>query len=212
MTALAAARILNGEGGTSASPAWLVIGDGRIVATGTGPRPQDAVDLGDALLAPGFVDIQVNGAGAGRLRDARRSTRSSRRSTHSSPAAAPRACRRSAARRSTRTPTMLDRLAAVRAARPDAVLGVHLEGPFLGGAPGAHPPELRPARRPRLARPRCATASATSSGSSRSRPKPIPDLAATAALARPRRRRRARPQHGRSTTARAPRPTRARAS
>jgi N-acetylglucosamine-6-phosphate deacetylase len=37
---------------------------------------------------------------------------------------------------------MLDRLEAVRAARPDAVLGVHLEGPFLGGAPGAHPTEL----------------------------------------------------------------------
>jgi N-acetylglucosamine-6-phosphate deacetylase len=37
---------------------------------------------------------------------------------------------------------MLDRLAAVRAARTHAVLGVHLEGPFLGGAPGAHPPEF----------------------------------------------------------------------
>jgi len=37
---------------------------------------------------------------------------------------------------------MLERLAAVRAARPDAVLGVHLEGPFLGGAPGAHPVDL----------------------------------------------------------------------
>jgi len=29
VTALVAARILNGEGGTSASPAWLVVGDGR---------------------------------------------------------------------------------------------------------------------------------------------------------------------------------------
>ena len=37
---------------------------------------------------------------------------------------------------------MLERAARVRAARPDAVLGVHLEGPFLGGAPGAHPPEV----------------------------------------------------------------------
>ncbi|HEY5170786.1 MAG TPA: amidohydrolase family protein, partial [Acidimicrobiia bacterium] len=41
---------------------------------------------------------------------------------------------------------ILDRAARVRAARPDVVLGVHLEGPFLGGAPGAHPPAvLRPA-------------------------------------------------------------------
>jgi len=41
---------------------------------------------------------------------------------------------------------MLERAAAVRSARPEVVLGVHLEGPFLGGAPGAHPPDvLRPA-------------------------------------------------------------------
>ena len=41
------------------------IGDGRIVATGVGRRRRaGAIDLGDALLAPGFVDLQVNGAGA----------------------------------------------------------------------------------------------------------------------------------------------------
>jgi len=45
---------------------------------------------------------------------------------------------------------MLERLAAVRAARPDAVLGVHLEGPFLGGAPGAHPVDPRATGRSRL--------------------------------------------------------------
>ena len=36
---------------------------------------------------------------------------------------------------------MLDRLAAVCERTPIAI-GVHLEGPFLGGAPGAHPTEL----------------------------------------------------------------------
>src|SRR5262249_22629119 len=41
---------------------------------------------------------------------------------------------------------MLHTAAAVRAQRPGAVVGVHLEGPFLGGAPGAHPVDvLRPA-------------------------------------------------------------------
>jgi N-acetylglucosamine-6-phosphate deacetylase len=37
---------------------------------------------------------------------------------------------------------MLERCAAARDARADVVLGVHLEGPFLGGAPGAHPFDL----------------------------------------------------------------------
>ena len=119
--------------------------DGRIVATGAGPAPAGAIDLGDALLAPGFVDIQVNGTGA--VDFAERSGRRDRRtrSTRSSPAAPPACCRRSAARPSTRTPRCSNGAAAVRAARPEPVLGVHLEGPFLGGAPGAHPAEvLRP--------------------------------------------------------------------
>src|SRR5438477_608488 len=35
-----------------------------------------------------------------------------------------------------------ERVAAARRSRPDVVLGVHLAGPFLGGAPGAHPVDL----------------------------------------------------------------------
>ena len=141
MTALAAARILNGEGGTSATPAWIVVGDGRIVATGSGPPPSDATDLGDAVLAPGFVDIQVNGSGAVDFASA--SADEMIETVDAFVSGGCTAC----------LPTicsapldayagMLDRLAVVRAARPESVLGVHLEGPFLGGAPGAHPPEL----------------------------------------------------------------------
>src|SRR5262249_19637186 len=62
-TVLSAARLLNGEGGMSASPAWIAFAGGRIVATGAG-TPDDAIDLGDALLAPGYLDLQVNGFGA----------------------------------------------------------------------------------------------------------------------------------------------------
>jgi N-acetylglucosamine-6-phosphate deacetylase len=135
---LGCARILNGEGGQSAAPAWVTIADGRIVATGSGAAPPGAVDLGDALLAPGFVDLQVNGTGAVDF------------------ASAPveeivHAVDRLVARGTTGLliticsapldtyDVMLERAARARAARPDAVLGVHLEGPFLGGAPGAHP-------------------------------------------------------------------------
>jgi N-acetylglucosamine-6-phosphate deacetylase len=134
-------RVLSGEGGASATPAWVAVEHGRIVATGAGAPPGDAVDLGDAFLAPGFVDIQVNGAGsvdfAVETAEAitaavdeliARGTTGLLLTLCSAPLDA--------------YDEMLERAAAVRAARPAVVLGVHLEGPFLGGAPGAHPREL----------------------------------------------------------------------
>ena len=141
MTALVAARILNGEGGTSASPAWIVTGDGRIVATGSGAAPDGAVDLGDALLAPGYVDIQVNGSGSVDFATASVDEMIATIDAFVNDgctACLPTICSAPL----DRYPAMLDRLAEMRAARPESVLGVHLEGPFLGGAPGAHPPEF----------------------------------------------------------------------
>ncbi|MDQ1385258.1 MAG: N-acetylglucosamine-6-phosphate deacetylase, partial [Actinomycetota bacterium] len=142
---LACARVLNGESGQSPTPAWLTIADGRIVASGSGDPPPGAVDLGDALLTPGFVDLQVNGTGAVDFASAAveeivtavdalvaGGTTGMLLTICSAPLDA--------------YDVMLERARRVRAARPDAVIGVHLEGPFLGGAPGAHPPEvLRPA-------------------------------------------------------------------
>ena len=138
---LTCARIVNGEGGQSASPAWVTIADGRIVATGGGVPPTGALDLGDALLAPGFIDLQVNGTGAVDFASASveqmvnaidglvaHGTTGVLLTICSAPIDA--------------YDVMLERAARVRAARPDGVLGVHLEGPFLGGAPGAHPPEV----------------------------------------------------------------------
>ena len=67
------------------------------------PRRPARVDLGDALLVPGFVDVQVNGTGAVDFASApveqivARGRRAGRR------AARPGCCSRSAARRSTRT-------------------------------------------------------------------------------------------------------------
>ena len=138
---LACHSVVNGEGGISASPAWITIVGGRIVATGTGAPPPGTHDLGDALLAPGFVDVQVNGTGTVDFATAAvddivstidalvaRGTTGLVPTLCTAPLDA--------------YDAMLERVAAVRAARPDAVIGVHLEGPFLGGAPGAHPPEL----------------------------------------------------------------------
>jgi N-acetylglucosamine-6-phosphate deacetylase len=141
VTALRAARILTGDGGASASPAWLVMADRRIVATGSGPAPAGALDLGDALLVPGFVDIQVNGSGEVDFASATVDdivAAVDRFVAGGCTGCLPTIC---SAPLDAYAGT-LDRLAAVRAARPGVVLGVHLEGPFLGGAPGAHPTEL----------------------------------------------------------------------
>ena len=123
---------------------WLAVDDGLIVEHGIGPVPRGAVDLGGRIVAPGFVDLQCNGLGTIDFASA-------------SPAEW-REARRMLARHGVMSfcptfvtapldayPGLLDAAASARAASaPDesSMLGVHLEGPFLGGAPGAHDPAL----------------------------------------------------------------------
>ena len=45
----------------SPEPAWVAIEEGVIVERGTGRPPRGARDLGDAVLSPGFIDLQANG-------------------------------------------------------------------------------------------------------------------------------------------------------
>jgi N-acetylglucosamine-6-phosphate deacetylase len=128
-------------------PGWLVI-DGPVVAdAGTGePSQGPRMDLGDALVAPGFLDLQVNGLGkvdfatAGPVQWRRAG---SALVTHGTTGYCPTLV---SAPLDSYEPA-LDRAArAFRDGDVPGVLGVHLEGPFLGGAPGAHPPALlRPA-------------------------------------------------------------------
>jgi N-acetylglucosamine-6-phosphate deacetylase len=134
-------RVLNGEGGISPAPAWISVEEGRIVATGSGSAPPGAIDLGDAFVAPGFLDVQVNGTGA--VDFATASVDEIVRAVDTLTAGGttgllPTIC--TAPLDAYRE--MLMRLRAVQEQRPAAVLGVHLEGPFLGGAPGAHPVDL----------------------------------------------------------------------
>ena len=133
-------RVLATAGGR-----WLALEDGVVVEEGLDAVPPDAQQLGDVLLEPGFVDLQVNGIGDVDFW-----------------AADPDAWRRAGERLlstglTSYLPTLatapLDEydagLARVAAAQADAierglprVEGVHLEGPFLGDAPGAHPVHL----------------------------------------------------------------------
>ena len=65
MPLFVADRILTGDGGVSASPAWALVEGGYIVAVGSGDAPAqaDRHDLSGLLLAPAFCDLQINGVG-----------------------------------------------------------------------------------------------------------------------------------------------------
>jgi N-acetylglucosamine-6-phosphate deacetylase len=124
---------------------WVAIDEGVIVDVGTGSAPAGAMDLGAAILAPGFVDLQVNGVRELDFASAdpdgwRRAGRTQLEEGVTA------YCPTLVTMPLDAYPHVLER---VRAARLDVqnrplpeIVGVHLEGPFLGGAPGAHPVAL----------------------------------------------------------------------
>jgi N-acetylglucosamine-6-phosphate deacetylase len=139
MTALVGARIFDGE---RFLDDHAVIVEGARIA-GVAPyrnRPRDGgeVDLGGGVLAPGFIDVQVNGGGGALMNDhpsadvVGRIAQSHRR--YGTVGMMPTLV--------TDTPEkMRAAIAAVRDARRrfPSVLGIHLEGPFLDTArKGAH--------------------------------------------------------------------------
>jgi N-acetylglucosamine-6-phosphate deacetylase len=130
-------------------PGWVAIADGLIVDAASGPPPAGAIDAGSSLLVPGFIDLQVNGVGdvdffsadADGWRHAGRAQLEEGVTAYCPTfVTAPLDDYRPA----------LERAQTARAVARDhslpTVVGVHLEGPFLGDAPRAHPVDLvRPA-------------------------------------------------------------------
>lgn len=137
---ITAGAVLTGT--STLGPGWVEVDGGRIVALGSGasPRPADPargdMGLGDATLAPGFVDMHVHGGGGG-----------------SFPEATSAAVERSVAVHRLHGTTGM--VASLVSARPDALLrqvralaeeveaerllGLHLEGPWLSPRrAGAH--------------------------------------------------------------------------
>ncbi|WP_440694541.1 N-acetylglucosamine-6-phosphate deacetylase [Clavibacter nebraskensis] len=136
-TLLRAARAVDARGTTA--DAWVLLDGDAIAAVGSGREAPDAdraVDLGDATLVPGFVDLHVHGGAGGSHDDGAEGIR-----------AAVALHRRHGTTRSVLSlvanpvPDLVRSLGAIReamAADP-TVLGAHLEGPFLSPhAAGAH--------------------------------------------------------------------------
>jgi N-acetylglucosamine-6-phosphate deacetylase len=118
-------------------PGWVQTSGDRIVGCGAGSPPQPAdVDLPDAVIVPGFVDIHVHGGGGatytgGDIAEIQRAAGFHREHGTTTTLA------------SLVTASPGDLLAAVRAlassARAGVIAGIHLEGPWLSTAHcGAH--------------------------------------------------------------------------
>lgn len=144
MTSILAASSIGPSG--AAGPGWVAIEDGIVVDRAAGRPPRGARDLGDSVLGPGFIDLQANGVGdvdfvsADAVAWARAGSALLR---HGVTAYCPTFVSAPLARYD----AALGRADAARRAAIDdpsqpAILGVHLEGPFLGTAPGAHALDL----------------------------------------------------------------------
>ncbi|WJY01409.1 N-acetylglucosamine-6-phosphate deacetylase [Curtobacterium sp. 458] len=138
-TLVRSARVVDAGGSTA--DGWVLLDGDVIRAVGSGPEAPTAdevVDLGDAVLVPGFVDLHGHGGGGAAYED-------------DSFAAALAVHRRHGTTRSVLSlvanplPSLVGSLAQVRSvmATDPLVLGVHLEGPFLSPQnKGAHNPDF----------------------------------------------------------------------
>lgn len=124
-------------------PGAVVVDDGGIIVDIEDARPSDTVPT--RILAPGFVDLQVNGVGTIDVFSARGEDWEALDASLLAQGVTT-WCPTLVSAPLPRFEAPLERIAAAAARDGDAVrptiAGAHLEGPFLGGAPGAHPREV----------------------------------------------------------------------
>lgn len=126
-------------------PGWITVEDGLVVAVGTGRAPSreaaagvSSIDLGDAVVVPGFVDMHVHGGGGGAFTSAD-PTEIERAITMHQSHGTTAMCASLVSAHPKPLAEQVARLA--RFVEHGDLLGIHLEGPWL--APkrlGAHDP------------------------------------------------------------------------
>jgi len=121
---------------------WVAIADGIIQEVGDGRAPSGALDLGDLVVAPGYIDLQVNGIGEIDFATAP-PEQWSQAAAQLARAGTTAWCATFISTELAAYDGLLTRAnAATSLPLSSTILGVHLEGPFLGGAPGAHRREV----------------------------------------------------------------------
>ncbi|MBT1676306.1 N-acetylglucosamine-6-phosphate deacetylase [Curtobacterium aurantiacum] len=126
-TLVRAARVVDASGTTA--DGWVLVAGDTIHATGSGPEAPVAdrvVDLGDAVLTPGFVDLHGHGGATEAYEDDSFDRSLAMHRSHGT-------TRSVLSLVANPVPALAASLAHVRAvmATDPLVLGVHLEGPFL---------------------------------------------------------------------------------
>jgi N-acetylglucosamine-6-phosphate deacetylase len=120
-------------------PGWVETSGGQIVGCGSGLPPRTAdVDMPEALVVPGFVDIHVHGGGGASYTDGDGADIQRAAMFHRSHGTTT-----TLASLVTASPTDLLNAVSTLAdsTRADTVAGIHLEGPWLSaGRCGAHDP------------------------------------------------------------------------
>ncbi|NUU49750.1 N-acetylglucosamine-6-phosphate deacetylase [Curtobacterium luteum] len=129
------ARVVDAAGTTA--DGWVLVDGDVIRAVGSGPdvpAADEVVDLGDAVLVPGFVDLHGHGGGGASYEDESFAAALAVHRAHGTT----RSVLSLVANPLDALVTSLDRVREVMASDP-LVLGVHLEGPFLSPQnKGAH--------------------------------------------------------------------------
>ena len=137
---ITAGTVLTGH--ESLGAGWVEVCDGQVAALGSGPAPRPAAagdaDLGDAIVAPGFVDMHVHGGGGGAFPEA-----TPEAVTHSIELHQRHGTTAMMASLVSAHPAELLREVRALAGEVEAgrLLGIHLEGPWLSSSRcGAHEP------------------------------------------------------------------------